>query len=304
MTMSIRISAFPAILLATLAACGGGGGGGSVIDPGPTPAPAAGNPETAFASFSAIRPNQTVVMSGISQTGSGTDSAFKLDPLNTNSTAKLSYNPDRELVGMSMITPQSTVDFGYPATGCFAFGACSAGDGETTAVMMNAYDMGWNYQSFGVWAKNATTFQTGALSAGVVTPASAVPTIGSATFTGHAGGFYLDGAGNRFATDAQMSAVTNFANRSIEFSTTGTLLTDTKTLVGTPNSNLDLRGNWNYAPGTSQFSGSVNTVNNGLSGSATGRFYGPSAQEIGGVYGLTSPTGASMVGGFGGKRLP
>jgi hypothetical protein len=64
---------------------------------------------------------------------------------------------------------------------------------------------------------------------------------------------------------------------------------------------LDLRGNWNYAPGTSQFSGSVKTVNGDLTGSASGRFYGPTAQEIGGVYGLTGG-GATMLGGFGGKR--
>jgi hypothetical protein len=49
--------------------------------------------------------------------------------------------------------------------------------------------MGWNYQSFGVWMNNmnATTFQAGAVSAGAVTPGNAVPTTGSATFTGHAG---------------------------------------------------------------------------------------------------------------------
>jgi hypothetical protein len=40
-----------------------------------------------------------------------------------------------------------------------------------------------------------------------------------------------------------------------------------------------------------------------MSGSIIGNFYGPSANEIGGTYGLTkSTTGGSLVGGFGGKR--
>jgi hypothetical protein len=98
-----------------------------------------------------------------------------------------------------------------------------------------------------------------------------------------------------------MSAVTDFQNRNIQFSTTGTLLTNTSTFVRTENPTLDLRGNWSYAAGTSQFSGGVNTVNGDLTGNASGRFFGPSAQEIGGVYGL-SGGGASLLGGFGGKR--
>jgi hypothetical protein len=56
-----------------------------------------------------------------------------------------------------------------------------------------------------------------------------------------------------------------------------------------------------YGHGSSQFSGSI-TSGNGLAGSATGRFYGPKAEEIGGVYGLQSSNGSRMVGGFGGKR--
>jgi transferrin binding protein len=312
MSMPVRVSAVPMILMAALTACGGGGGGGSVHTPArvpaPVPAAVAGQApeESAFTSFSAIAPNRTLVMSGVSQTGSGTDASFTLDPVSeSNSAARLSFDADRNLSGISINTPQSGVAFGATETGCFSFGSCAAANAESLAVVMNPADLGWTYQSFGVWMTDVSpgSFQAGAFSAGAVTPGSAVPTVGSATFSGQAGGFYFDGAGARFATDAQMSAVTDFANRKIQFSTTGTLLTDTRTLAQTSSSGLDLRGNWSYAPGSSQFSGGVNTADGNLTGSASGRFYGPSAQEIGGVYGLGSPTGASrMIGGFGGKR--
>jgi hypothetical protein len=297
MSMSFRVAAFPMILMTALSACVGGGGGsgerGSVVR------------EVPFTSFSAVGPNETVVMSGVSQTGSGTDSAFNLDPVNeTGSTAKLTYDANRNLSGIGISTPRSSVSFGAGETGCTTTGGCAAGNATSQAALVDPAFFGWNYQSFGVWMNHisSTSFQAGALSAGAVTPASALPTgLTDASFTGHASGFYFDAAGNRFATDAQMSAVTDFKNRNIQFSTTGTLLTDTSTFARTDRPTLDLTGNWSYAPGTSQFSGAVDTQDGALTGNASGRFYGPNAQEIGGVYGLTGG-GASMLGGFGGKR--
>jgi hypothetical protein len=315
MSMPVRVSAVPMILIAALTACGGGGGGGSVHTPAPAPAPvpaAVAGQESAFTSFSAITPNRTVVMSGVSQTGSGTDNALVLDPADgSNSTVRLTYDADRNFSGMSFSTPQSITTFG-PSEISEAIDGSSGrrmayvgSDGNSVGWAVDPVYHGWNYQSFGVWMKEGTPFRAGAISAGAVTPGSAVPTISSATFTGHANGLYFNDAGHRFITDARMSAVTDFDNRSIQFSTSGTMLTDLGA-PGTaplPNSNLNLSGTLNYAAGSSQFSGDVKTQNSELAGKANGRFFGPSAQEIGGVYGLGSPTGSSrMIGGFGGKR--
>jgi hypothetical protein len=38
-----------------------------------------------------------------------------------------------------------------------------------------------------------------------------------------------------------------------------------------------------------------------MTGSVSGKFYGPNAEEMGGVYSLGG-NGANMMGGFGGKR--
>lgn len=300
MSMPFRISAVSLVLTALTACGGGGGGGGSVVTPTEVP----------FTSFSAVVPNQTVVMSGISQTGSGTASAFSLHAADTrDSTARLSFDADGALSALSLSAPRSSVSFGAgdvincsSGAGCGAVNAAST----ATAAVINPYAMGWNYQTFGVWMKDVspTSFQAGAMSAGAATPGAGLPNLSSATFTGHASGYYLDGAGGQFATDAQMRAVTDFSNRRIEFSTTGTLLTNLNNPHGprTTNTGLDLAGTLNYAPGVNQFSGNVGTQNAQLTGSAVGRFYGPAAQEIGGTYGLSSSGGQKMLGGFGGKR--
>jgi hypothetical protein len=100
-----------------------------------------------------------------------------------------------------------------------------------------------------------------------------------------------------------MTATVDFGARTVDFRTTGTTIGNLST-GGSPISRpgLDLRGNLGYAAGTNQFTGGVSTADTSLNGSATGRFYGPAAQEIGGVYSLTGAGQSSLIGGFGGKR--
>jgi hypothetical protein len=70
----------------------------------------------------------------------------------------------------------------------------------------------------------------------------------------------------------------------------------------TPNSQLDLNGTLQITSGENRFFGGVATSGNAMSGSATGQFYGPNANEIGGTFGVKGSGLESMVGGFGGKR--
>jgi hypothetical protein len=98
-----------------------------------------------------------------------------------------------------------------------------------------------------------------------------------------------------------MSANVDFGVRTVVFTTSGTqALTASGTAL--PNAQgLNLSGTAQYSIGTNQFVVPVTTANSQLSGNANGRFYGPAAQEIGGVYNLTG-SGASMGGAFGGKQ--
>jgi hypothetical protein len=67
------------------------------------------------------------------------------------------------------------------------------------------------------------------------------------------------------------------------------------------NSNLNMSGTLSYVSGSNQFSGAITTTN-GMTGSAKGRFYGPSAQEIGGTFSVTGSGVQSYGGAFGGSR--
>jgi hypothetical protein len=296
-------------LTAALTACGGGGGSGVI------------RPEVPFTSFSALQPNTTVVMSGISQTASGTqtiamDGTMTIDTIalgavdTANSTAKLTYDAHLGLIGISVSTPQSSVSFsaGHGTTiDCTTVPVCAAANANASWIAIDAPAAGWNYQTFGVWAMDVTptTYQLGAISAGSVTPGSAVPTTSIANFNGSAHGFMSDAAGTPFFTAASMTANVDFQNRTIGFTTSNTQLVNLNTAVQTGDTGYNLSGNFIYAAGINQFSGTVTTANTGvtgLTGTATGRFYGPNAEEIGGIYGLTGSGRNAMIGGFGGKR--
>jgi hypothetical protein len=259
-------------------------------------------------------------MSGVSLTANGANTGIVVDELNftpadeTGSTTRLTYDGNRNLAGLSINTPHSNVSFGASEINCGAFGACGAINTTSLAVVMDPFENFWDYQSFGVWLKDITptSFQLGAMSAGAMTPASALPTslLTDVTFSGHAGGFFINQLGQLFATDAPMTAVVNFSAQRINFRTDATLVTDPTNPLATPvfDNGLNLTGTWNYPAGTSQFSGTVTTQNGLLAGNASGRFYGPAAEEIGGVYGLSSTpletSGKSrMIGGFGGRRF-
>ncbi len=129
---------------------------------------------------------------------------------------------------------------------------------------------------------------------------------------------------NPIEVQALMNATANFATQTIAFSTTGTLTapftapganfhTNSGPTPTTPvaNPGLDMTGTLSYAAGNNTFTGTV-TTSNGVSGNATGRFYGPglaaatatkvagAPPEIGGTFAVTGAAGA-MQGAFGGK---
>jgi hypothetical protein len=303
-------AALLSFMLAMLGACGGGGGGGggTVVVPGPSAI------EVPLSSFAAIAPNQTVVMQGtsVTLTGSSTTSggittvtSANASPID-NATVKFSYDSARTLSAITIHTPQGSFTFDRIApdqTGvCSGKGSCRAENATMAVVAVDPVIAGWNYQSLGIWGTDfgpaAWTF--GAISAGSPTSGPAVPTTGSAVFNGLAVGMYFDAAGTPYATSAKMSANANFGSRSIQFSTSETTLTKNK--VDTLNNNLNLSGTLTYAPGVNSFSGSLQTSNSQLNGQGAGRFYGPGAEEMGGVYSLSDGGVNRMFGGFGAKR--
>ncbi|HSG75084.1 MAG TPA: transferrin-binding protein-like solute binding protein [Burkholderiales bacterium] len=180
----------------------------------------------------------------------------------------------------------------------------------TVALVANPYASGWNYQSFGVWASRQDdgTDRANGMSFGsatTATPGGAVPNAGSATFYGKLAGLYVSrgGVGSVAAADIRVQA--NFSQRSLGFSSSSTVTTRTPSTTAqvTTAPHLNLSGTLSYAPGSGAFSGAVATADGAMTGTSNGQFYGPAAQELGGVFALKSATTVeTFVGAYGAKR--
>jgi len=135
-----------------------------------------------------------------------------------------------------------------------------------------------------------------------MTPVSAVPTSGTATFSGKLSGLYISPAGQGSIAAAELSVNANFSTRSLSFASSGTTITrDLVTASAAPN--LNLGGTLIYSPASNTFTGTLTNAGGTMSGSSTGRYYGPAAQELGGVFTVKSATSVeTFAGAYGGKR--
>lgn len=285
--MNSKLFLLSTISVACLAGCGGGGGGGVI-------------PDATFTSWSTVQPNTTVTMNAISREVD----EVGLRDLSTTSSLTFTNDSNYNWTALSIQTPTSTVSFSTSNGDTIesnlggALGVAYNSAQTKTALATDPEFFGWDYQSFGVWAdaSNPSTASIGVISAGAATAGSAIPTSGLATYTGMAGGIYVDASDNVFLTYADLNVGANFVTRQLNFSTTGTANLDNNASM----SSLNMSGTLSYNAGTNAFSGVV-TSTNSMTGTANGRFYGPAAQEIGGVFFVEGSAGG-YGGAFGGKR--
>lgn len=285
-----------------LSACGGGGGGGGTV---PT-----------FTSWSAIQPGSTVAASGLSQEATytydevtgvvvdvGTPSS-----VSTTSTATMSFDSAGDLSRLTLLTPTSRIDLSvFVDLGEGAIVAANSADPNlitSVALIADPYYLGYEYQSFGIWETQVATTGTvgGVFSVGAPTAGSAIPTTGSASFAGNLAGSYVDPDGLQWFAFADLSVDVNFTTRTLDFNSELTSITDLLT-PDIPRSDLDLTGTLTYQPGINTFIGDVTSAG-GLTGSSTGQFYGPSAQELGGVFLLRGDGVESYGGAYGAVQVP
>ena len=172
----------------------------------------------------------------------------------------------------------------------------------TIGLFANPFTYSFDYQTYGTWGPygnaNGSSF---ALSDGTASAASVIPATGSLTYTGGSTGYYVDPNKFSYITNANMVFISTFDNRTLNFSTTNTVI------QGGPNGNLNsnpalqLTGVLTYVAGTNNFTGTVTTTS-GMTGTMNGKFYGPGLNEVGGTYAVYAAGIGTMVGSFGGKR--
>jgi len=165
-------------------------------------------------------------------------------------------------------------------------------------IALGPKTVGLNYSAYGLWAQNSGgSGLFGAVGIGSQTPAASMPQTGTATYNGQTVGAAAlnDGSGSAaLAGNIQLTA--NFAAKTVSTNISGVQVQDLSTAAVTA------------IP--TNFAGNATIVNNHytgslsggqLSGTSTGTFYGPAAQETAGTWQMTGG-GMTAIGSYGAKR--
>ena len=170
---------------------------------------------------------------------------------------------------------------------------------------------GWSYQTFGNffggangdYLKNRRDVILGYQSIGRPTKISEMPTADGADYTGITHAYY-----NSAQVTAHNKIHADFGARNLSYETTDTSVLHQFGAFGhviEDRPDLNLSGSAAWDDKTADFTGKMKAAN-GMEGEMKGRFYGPAAEEIGGVYGLhgqdTNGEAVHYIGGFGGRR--
>lgn len=315
-------------LLASVAACSGGGSSSpsSAANTGPTDPPAATN----VAVFnSGTSTNADVV--GVSYDSTCTTNCPTTTPISVAASSTVTIGTDA--TGNNTLTLNIN-DGGGSISHTFDTANAIPVPNETgfsevtdnTSDPNNVYSVSYggsispttnnslSYVTFGLWAQTPNTNGNpggyGVFAAGNVTPTSAMPVTASATYNGTTIGEISQG-GNFYNTTGTMTATATYGGAAPSVS--GSMA---QSVVNGPNGS----GAWtsftfneaaiagNHFGGTINAAASTNGVNSSvltteaMSGPIQGSFYGPQANEIGGVYSLTGAAGTASVGAFGARK--
>lgn len=283
-------------IVGLLNGCGGGGGSRDAVS-------------IPFTSWSDVNPPATVFANGVSEDADYVAPApdytvTELTDLgfSTDANASITYREDMTISRISITTPNGTVTWNESSgdliddTNPLAVRAVNSAE-TSFAIAVNPLPVGWDYQTFGAWqtgrGTGAGTF--GAISVGAPTAGTAIPTTNNATFVGATLGAYVDADGRDNLTAGDLKINADFGDRSLGFASTGTEIIDPVTGSSSLEPGLDMSGTLTYEAGINAFSGSLaspgrtvgeDVVVSPMTGQTQGRFYGPNAEELGGVFAI------------------
>lgn len=299
------------ITVLTLTACAGGGGGGG----GGSSSSSNGNVTTTTTGFSGQSTWTSAGAGGVvTNIGIYNQSSSGLTYTETvNSSNIVQSNSFTSSLGTIISFDRAQGDtIGNIVTGPLANKAYAEikSNGNDIAIISPGSMNGWSYQSYGIWISNlnSSSGTVGGGSAGSLTTGVSIPTTGTANFSGTSAGAYTNSAGNAYLTGSAMSASVNFATRSLSFATTGTqILLSNGSWQST--AGLNTTGTLSYSSATNLVTGTnLATAGGGgvavmTGGTVTGKFYGPTANELGGTFAVRAGAGVeSYAGAFGSKR--
>ena len=298
MRQHLKKSVCVSMILGGVTACGGGGGG----EPGWI------SEATDFASWSTLPSNGSVAASGEARTA-----VFKINP-NTLAVTTSGASGRQDAVAAALLESSDivalhasssgltiTLDERYGAKNLSDFDVLNfeSSDGSSVIILLNPDSSGYDYHTFGSWARLDDTSITSAFgSFGAETASGALPSpSNTVSYSGYSVGEAVDGSGNFYVTEGVITLTTD------DFVTIELAATDTQALdlfgisfVDAPE--LDVSGTLTVSGG--QFSGPVGTTY--VSGTASGSFYGPSAEEAGGTFSAAG-SGWTYLGAYGTEQV-
>lgn len=298
-------------LCALLGACGGGGGGGAPLgagDPVPVPDPPAPTNDsladlTVDETFEAL----SVVMK-FDVDGAGTASNVSSNLVDQSGNATVSYdigddsfrvNVSQGGVSFADTFAPANIDPGQSDT---SFTVYSKNNDDRVLILLNPQDpeLDFTYGTFGNWLnvdRAGSTLSQGYVIFGIRTPAANVPGTGTATYSGETFGSLVDAAGTVFSVTGTAQLTADFAAGTLggDFNDAAKINVLTDVVSPWRNFTITTTINGNVFDGTAQTDDGV------LSGTAAGGFFGPGAEEAGGVWRMIGG-GEEAVGAFGGKQ--
>jgi hypothetical protein len=294
-----------------MAGCGGGGGGGGGSPAvRPSPAPPAYQPIL----------NPTVRLDGVTSIlqidepprltrSSGTTSGeLHSDSTGTVTSVRLVVSSP----GASFeetFSPSAQQPIAGAANGGFYVQEKTASDGSLRSlVLLDPRTAGLSYSTLGVWTNEPPAAgaapHAGIFIVGAQTRGTDIPTTGSATYNGLMGGIYADRQ-TVYAVGATARAVADFGSRSVMLNTTGTQRVDINAPAAIPvaDAGLDITTRLVYPAGQNQLSSDSFSAGRLQAGEVNARFFGPSAEELGGTFFARNGTSQAnsteqMSGGF------
>lgn len=306
------------LLSVGLAACSGGGGGVassaavSVLpqNPAPTTSGIALNlqPANTTVTYQALAATATGAgrgMNNITLSGVGQGATVTLTSDVSGNLSKLAipagnisntYTANNGASNYSLISPR-TLDFTFQLSDTLAF------HGEDSSTLSQvAAGQGLSSSAYGMWASTTKNYpgDVGVFAIGNLTPATSVPSTGSATFNGFTIG--TGGAINSNSSDGSsafflkgnVQIIANFSSQKVTTNLTNFVIG--AYTASPPPSVPDLTGSSSISGNA--FTGPV--TGGGLTGTINGNFYGSAAQETAGVW-QASGSGNAWIGSFGAK---
>ncbi len=175
----------------------------------------------------------------------------------------------------------------------------------TQIVMHDPAAAGWTYQTFAHYIDPKSGVIHGYQSLGDETKFTALPASGTATYNGLTTAYVVKNNDQSRQLTADVKAIVDFGLKGVRFETTNSQfhsLDANGRRVTVKGTDYDMKGTAKWENGN-LFLGKVEATAAGLKGNLSGKFFGPSAAEIGGTYGLKKEDGSEhMIGGYGAKR--